>query len=487
LDWLLSVLLWTSFGLGLFLSIVPDGTTPRAAFAAVAVATYVVTMQVVPRPTRHSDNIGELLSVVGVVIALLATALTDGIDSPYLLFLATPSFFAGAFLGYRIGIETALLTSIGFIAVVATLDQDILQGQVLQIMLLYVLIAATFAQARRVLIEERAVAAQVNMLRVGRLEAAHSALISLQELADTADLNPVSVGRAALRDLALLVPYEAGQVVLDDDHGPVVVARRGEPDTPESGALYYMEVGSRRLGHVTLWPAPGDSLAGYREVVEELLRPVTLAYDNIALLRSVAGRAVQEERMRLARDLHDDVGPSLASLGLGLDTAILSDETGEVLARQLETMRRSVVTLVEKIRHIASDLRHEPATSLVEQANRIAAQVGADGPAVIIDIDEQRPPRPVLATDLGAIMQEAVRNATLHAAARSIRIEGSVDRGRGSLSIIDDGAGFDTRRRNQGHFGLIGIRERAEEIGARINIESAPGAGTRVTVKWGPE
>ena len=84
-------------------------------------------------------------------------------------------------------------------------------------------------------------------------------------------------------------------------------------------------------------------------------------------------------------------------------------------------------------------------------------------------------------------MQEAVRNATLHAAARSIRIEGSVDRGRGSLSIIDDGAGFDTRRRNQGHFGLIGIRERAEEIGARINIESAPGAGTRVTVKWGPE
>ena len=209
LDWLLSVLLWTAFGLGLFLSIIPEGRSADSLIAAVGAATYVVTMQVMPRSVRHSDNVGELLSVGGVLVALLAVALTGGIDSPYLLFLATPSFFAGAFLGYRIGIETALLTSAGLIGIVAMLNQDAFGGQVIQIVFLYVLIAAMFAQARRVLVEERAVAAELSFQRVGRLEAAHSALSSLQELADSADLNPVSVGRAALRDLALLVPYES--------------------------------------------------------------------------------------------------------------------------------------------------------------------------------------------------------------------------------------------------------------------------------------
>jgi hypothetical protein len=56
-------------------------------------------MQITPRAIRRSDNVGELLAVSGVLISLFAIALTDGIASPYLLLLATPSFFAGANLG----------------------------------------------------------------------------------------------------------------------------------------------------------------------------------------------------------------------------------------------------------------------------------------------------------------------------------------------------------------------------------------------------
>ena len=278
LDWLLSVLMWTAFGIGMFLSIVPDGTTTGSMIAGIAIAAYVVTMQIVPRPIRHSENVGELLAVSGVLVSLLAVALTDGIESSYLLFLATPSFFAGAFLGYRIGIETSLLTSAGLVGVVATLDQEIVQGQVIQFVLLYVLIAAMFAQARRVLVEERAVAEEINTIRHGRLEAAHSALTSLQELADAADLNPVSVGRAALRDLALLVPYGAGQVVLNDEHGPVVVARRGTPGDLNSETLYPMDVGSRRLGHVALWPADDQGLSQHRRGVAPSRNPCIRQY-----------------------------------------------------------------------------------------------------------------------------------------------------------------------------------------------------------------
>lgn len=486
LDWLLSVLLWTAFGLGLFLSVVPDGRSTSALVASIITAAYVVAMQVMPRPVRHSDNVGELLSVSGVVVSLVAVALTDGIESPYLLFLATPSFFAGAFLGYRIGIETALLTNTGLVAVVALLDQDILQEQVIQIVLLYLLIAAMFAQARRVLVEEREVAAEINLVRLGRLEAAHAALSSLQELADAADLNPVSVGRAALRDLALIVPYDAGQIEFHDKEGPVIVARRGTPGSDADAFVVPMQIGDRVLGAVTLWPDLDLDLEEYRDVVEELLGPVTLAYDNIAILRRVAGRAVQQERTRLARELHDVLGPSLASIGLGLDMAIQQGADSEPVARQLETMRRSVTEVVEAVRMTAADLRHQPVKSLTEQANAIAAEIDADGPAVIVDIDERRPPRAVIASDLAAILQEAVRNASVHAEARLIRIEGTVDREMGSLSVTDDGRGFDTERDNLGRFGLIGLRERAEEIGARLSIDSTPGEGSRVTLKWGP-
>ena len=267
----------------------------------------------------------------------------------------------------------------------------------------------------------------------------------------------------------------------------MVVARRGAPTDGGSETTFQMTVGARHLGAVTLWPTEDGDLSRYRDVILELLGPVTLAYDNIDLLRSVAGRAVQEERTRLARDLHDSVGPSLASLGLGLDMAIQQGETGVDLARQLEAMRRSVTDMVESIRHTAADLRHDPVKTLTEQANRIAAQIDADGPAVIVEIDERRPPRPVMAADLGAILQEAVRNAAIHSGARSIRIEGVIDRESGSVSVVDDGRGFDPEVRQEGHFGLIGIRERAEEIGARISIDSQPRAGSTVTVKWGSE
>jgi len=76
-----------------------------------------------------------------------------------------------------------MLTSAGLVAVIAMLGQTILQGQLLQSLLLYLLIAVTFAQARRVLIEERAAAAELQTVRPRPLEAAHSALTSLEELA----------------------------------------------------------------------------------------------------------------------------------------------------------------------------------------------------------------------------------------------------------------------------------------------------------------
>jgi signal transduction histidine kinase len=490
LDWTLSALHWGSFTFAVVVSFLVRGAGTETTVSALFAGAYVVALQVLPRRFRNTESVGELMAVIGVVVSLFAVALTGGIESAYLLYLAAPSFFAGAFLGFRIGIETALLTSTGIIIVVATLDQEIVQGAVVQVAFLYVLMAVAFAQARRVLVEERArsaalvEASEITDARLRRLEGAHSALSSLSDLASSADLNPVSVGEAALRDLALLVPYIGGQVVLNDESGTVVVARRGQTGGAEQRAVYPMELADRRLGHVALWPLPNDDLEPRRDVIEEVVKPVTLAFDNILLLRTIARRAVQEERIRLARELHDDVGPALASLGLGVDLAIQQPETTPAAARHLESLRRSITELTENVRRTVADLRHEPVDSLVEQAHRLVGEVGADGPAVFVDIDERRTPRAAVATQISAIMAEAVRNAVEHAGAKAIRIEGTVDRDSGTLTIEDDGAGFDTSSAPPGHFGVIGMRERAAGVGAKLSIESQPHAGTKVVVAW---
>jgi len=491
LERILMVLLWGSFALGFLLSAIRSGATAPVTISAFIAGAYTIVMQLLPRRWRVDENIGELIAVSGVVIGLIAVALTGGVNSPYLLFLSAPSFYAGAFLGFRVGVETAVLTSMGLIFVVATLQQEIIQGQVLQVSLLYLLMAVAFAQSRRILVEEQArgdaleEASAVTSVRLERLEAAHSALTSLSDLATTAELNPVSVGQAALRDLALTVPYRAGQVVLNDERGAVVVARRGDPGPAADRLVFPMQLADRNLGHLALWPENGTDIEPSRGVVEAALRPVTLAYDNILLLRSIAHRAVAEERVRLARELHDEFGPSLASLGLGIDMAIQQHDAEPALARQLETLRRSVTNLVEEVRTTVSDLRHESSGSLVEKALTPAAEVGVDGAAIVIDIDEQRPPRPSIAPDLNAILTEAMRNALEHADAKAIHVTGFVDRDRGTLVVTDDGRGFDLTHTPKGHFGLIGMKERGAGIDAEVAVESSPTGGTTVTVSWG--
>ena len=162
----------------------------------------------------------------------------------------------------------------------------------------------------------------------------------------------------------------------------------------------------------------------------------------------------------------------------------MPDATPE-MARQLESIRRGITELTENVRRTVADLRHEPVQSLVEQANRLVAEAGVDGPSMIVTLDERRTPRGETTTQLAAIMTEAVRNALAHANAHTITIGGQVDRGGGLLVVEDDGNGFDPADRPEGHFGLVGMHERAEKIGASVTIEAARGSGTRVEIEWG--
>ena len=486
-DWTLSAILWIGFALSLFLTGLGDGTSAGFGISGLFTGAYVVTMQVFPRRLRDTRQVGELLAIIGVIISLVAIAITDGSDSGYVIFLIGPIFFAGAFLGVRIGIETALLASVGYVVVLAALAQPIVEGNVVESIALFVLIALTMSQMRRILVEERLRSdelAAATELRINRLETAHDLLETLSDLAGATELNPMTVGEAALRDLAVRVPFESGQVQVVGEGGSVVVATRGEPADGEA-TDYPIHLADREVGRLRLWPSEEANLHDWRESIELALQPVAIAFENSRLLQQIAHRAVAGERTRIARELHDDIGPSLASLGLSIDMAIHQYDVGPELGRHLEATRRHVTGLTDTVRGAAANLRHNETDSVVEKAHELAADVTADGPSVAIAIDERRPPMGNKAVEVNAILTEAFRNSVAHSEASTIRISGVVDRDRGRIVIADDGAGFDAEVRPRGHFGLVGMKERAANMEGDLDITSRAGGGTIVTLEWG--
>jgi signal transduction histidine kinase len=487
LDWVLSAVLWASLTLSVIVSAVRFGAVATVGMSALLAGAYVITMQTLPRRVRNSEQWGELLAVLGVVSALIAAALTGGSESAYVIFLAGPSLFAASFLGWRIGLETAALSIVGLVVIARALDQPLLDESILQPAFLYALIVITFTQIRRILLESRERSDELLAAtdRIKRIQGAHMLLTSLSELANTQELNPVTISNVALRDLSVAVPFASGRVtMIRDDGEAVVVASVGDFPGETEPSSYPIDMRGSSLGRIELWPQPGDELSHYEPSIQPIVSQIGLAFDNVALVQRIAHRAVYEERVRLARDLHDNIGPALASLGLRLDMIIYAATADPELVRHLEGTRAAVTALVEEVRTSVADLRHDNVASIVEQAYEIAAEAAGSGPEITIAIQEHRPPRPAVAVELRAILTEAVRNAVEHSEGVSLRIEGEVDRDRGRITVTDDGRGFDPSDLPKGHYGVLGMRERADEIGGTLTIESSTGGGCRVTIAW---
>jgi len=190
--------------------------------------------------------------------------------------------------------------------------------------------------------------------------------------------------------------------------------------------------------------------------------------------------AQEEERRRIARELHDHLSQSLAAVKLRL--AALSGALPE-------TDRSEVLTIVDQAidetRTLAYSLRPPllDDLGLVPSLHRLAEMVGAGG-GLEIDVDvapgERLPNLPV-ETLLFHVAQEALANVKRHAHARTVTIRLSETSLGIRLSVSDDGIGFHPEDA-QG-LGLRGIRERVEGSGGRMNLVSAPGNGTTLTVE----
>jgi signal transduction histidine kinase len=197
----------------------------------------------------------------------------------------------------------------------------------------------------------------------------------------------------------------------------------------------------------------------------------------------------EEERHRLARELHDDTIQSLIALNQRIQLA-QTRATGEAAA-QLAEMGMMTTATIADLRRLTRDLRPSylddlglvPALELLARDQSAALKL----PVFFETSGEIRRPAPETELAFYRIAQEALRNVGRHASANRALISLDFSPEAITLTIRDDGTGFDPAERAAelalgGHFGLLGARERAEAVGARLEVESAPGKGTAIRV-----
>ena len=478
---------WVALIVGIVSTLIAsDGSSVSLGAMGIA-ASYVIASTLIPDSMFRVRFGSEAISLTGAVVVLVALTMTGGASSPYLLLSMGPPIFATLYGGLRAGLTTGALS--GSLLILVTIARDLPIIDAAPAVALYLVFVLLVGVIRRLLedIHSQATALAIEKesatVQLERLEETHNALIKLSEDVSTGRLNATEVGADTLDAILDRFPGSSGKLTLDGASGPVVLAARGIPEEDGNSVVFELSTSDATVGSLEL-RTPQALEPAESQAIESIIRPVSVAFANLQLLQDIVGSAVAEERTRLAREMHDEVGPSLASLGLALDMTAMQQAHHPELAEDIQILRSNVTKLVEDVRASVADLRNEPGPTLTARIHQTTAAF-TDGPPVVVDLEERRPPRPAQIGDLTSIITEATRNAHNHSQASKVVISGHADRTFGSISIVDDGVGFDPSYQPEGHFGLTGMRERATKIGASIKFDSKPGVGTAVTVEWG--
>jgi signal transduction histidine kinase len=266
--------------------------------------------------------------------------------------------------------------------------------------------------------------------------------------------------------------------------------RRGVAPGTRSGIYSALHARGALIGLVAVESQKPDRFS-QREVdlLEGMVESLSVAIDNARWFARIRSIGADEERTRIARDLHDQIGQSLASLAFGLDHAHKVAERGDQVAPVIEDLRTELRSTVRSVREALYDLRTDvtDATDLAGTLQVFADRV-SERSGIEIALDAavvQRLPRPQ-EREMWWIARESIVNAERHAKPSRIDVRWRADGRRGELVVRDDGVGFDRRSGRADSYGIIGMRERASMIGATLDIVSAPGQGTKIRVAVGP-
>ena len=249
------------------------------------------------------------------------------------------------------------------------------------------------------------------------------------------------------------------------------------------------------VGHLVAWRGRPARLVQINDITERLRTQQTLERLNRELevsherLRALSRRLFEvqeEERKRLARDLHDDVGQALTALKIQLES--IARPGGELTARsRIEDIVDTVQHTLERVRQLSLSLRPPQlddlglVPALRSHLDRQARVAGLHAHFEAEDAPQELAPD--AETACFRVAQEAINNVLRHARARNLWVRLFTAGGRLAISVRDDGRGFDldsvrARAANGASLGLVGMEERMALAGGSFELRSSPGQGT---------
>lgn len=466
-------------------------------------------------------------SVLGeVVFTVVVAAATDGLESPFILTPLTGLLLSGYVFGRRAWVGTA---TAGVLAAAATIvlqsSEPAAESAASQIAVVYLLCGALGAFTRNLVVEiEEQRAAAID--QATQMATANELLVSLHALSQTlpASFDLGEVVASIRTRLRTLLDFSVLVVLVRDDaasgwrvelaEGVRMPARIGDADLPRpirrasssaksvvvadrlvdrdedgfaalarSGLYAALRTRGSLVGLIALEHVPANA---YRpedaDLLDSLASVFALSIDNARWFGRIRTIGAETERARIARELHDRIAQSLAYVTFELERLHAAPgEKREELAALHEVVRGIVRELRETIYQLRANVSEEQdlvtvaADYLVRWAERTGIRV-----VWTPSTDDRLPHR--VEQELWRILQEAIANVERHAGAGQVLVAWEVQRDRARLVISDDGRGFDPDRVGGDHYGLVGMQERADAIGARLRVESRPGNGTRVIV-----
>jgi signal transduction histidine kinase len=239
-----------------------------------------------------------------------------------------------------------------------------------------------------------------------------------------------------------------------------------------------------------------DSVGGISEVqhlqieLTEMSRKVKAAQEGLHDYIGAITSAQEEERNRLARELHDDTIQAIIALKQRVQLAQKSvkDRSGKQSLKELETLAEQTI---ENLRRLTRALRpiYLEDLGLVTALEMLTRETSQNN-QIVVDFQKTGQERRLsreIELSLYRIAQEALNNVVKHSKAAHADLKIAFDTSEIQIEVIDNGSGFTvpgspTEFASNGHFGLLGIHERADLIGAKLEIESTLGGGTRLRV-----
>ncbi len=476
-------------------------------------------------PYEFSGSVPSLLNLLLEVGLHVAAVVATGYwDSPLVLSLVNAVIVAGLAGGFGFGTRIATVS-----AVAVTLPDIILQGSDVDRFILagrwagvLVLTGVVAGYSRRLSGEADARHTR-NLHRLSQMADANALLVTLYEVAQslpasldtdealdsivsrlhsvvdldrlavfTIDGNHLVAARKSnlrVSDIQTLVDLPADAREALDTHSVVVCgldpAHQGIDARSRSG-LYAPLVARRQIIGLIAVEADRSDAFGDRErdAIASFIGSAALAVDNARLFGRIRVVGADEERARIARDIHDRIGQSLAYLGVEADRIIRLNDRDEPIEGPLHNLRTDIRGVVREVRDTLYDLRTDVSEerglvdALTEHAPRVAERASL---TVDLDVDETHRLPVLQERELWRILREAVTNIERHAAATAVRITWRCDGRAALLEVTDNGRGFDAGNVDRiDSYGLLGMRERAASIGASLDITSNRGEGTHV-------